>query len=201
MTLRIGITGGIGSGKSSVARLFLDLGVPVIDTDDVARQLVLPGRPALQQIVRAFGDRILDPSGALDRTALRAFVFSAPEKRRELEQILHPLIRTAIADWARSQQTPYCLIVIPLLVESGWGGDVDRVLVVDAPVELQLQRATARDRAAEAQVRAIIDVQCTREARLTVADDVVTNDGDLTHLRRQVERLHQAYLDLASRLA
>jgi len=198
MTLRIGITGGIGSGKSTVARLFHALGVPIIDTDEIARQLVQPGQPALTRIIQAFGAGILAPSGELDRGALRAIVFAAPEKRRELEQILHPLIRAETAARARSQQEPYCLVVIPLLIETGWRDDVDRILVVDSPLELQLQRVTTRDHAAEADVRAIIDVQCAREARLAAADDVITNDGGLDRLRLQVERLHRRYLALAS---
>ncbi len=201
MALRIGITGGIGSGKSTVARLFLALGVPVIDTDEIARQLVRPGQPALTRIRQAFGAGILAPSGELDRSAMRDIVFAAPEKRRELEQILHPLIRAEAAAWARSQREPYCLIVIPLLIEAGWLDDVDRILVVDAPLELQLRRATTRDRAAEADVRAIIDAQCAREARLAAADDVISNDGDLDRLRLQVERLHRRYLALASQRA
>lgn len=192
--LRVGLTGGIGSGKSMVARLFHDLGVPVIDTDEVARQLVRPGQPALAQIAQLFGTAILTPDGELDRAAMRDLVFSAPEKRRQLEDILHPLIRRKVAEWAAGQDAAYCVIVIPLLIEAGWLEDVDRVLVVDSPVTQQLERTATRDSASKSNVRAIIDAQCSREARIAAADDVITNDGAPDKLKPQVERLHQIYL-------
>lgn len=199
MTLRIGITGGIGSGKSTVARLFAQLGVPVLDTDEVARELVRPGMPALARIAETFGADLLTPAGELDRRRLRDRVFAAEGQRRRLEQILHPLIRRKLARWTAAQTAPYCLLLIPLLIEAGWNGEVDRILVIDAPEQQQLARATARDAASAASVRAIIASQCSRTARLAAADDVIVNDGGLDGLQPQIERLHREYLALATR--
>ena len=198
--LIIGLTGGIGSGKSTVARHFEALGVPVIDADEVGRELVTPGQPALAAIVEHFGPEMLDENGHLDRARLRERVFTHPEQRRELEAILHPRIRAEIQRriGELSPDGGYCLISVPLLLESGWQDLVDRVLVVDAPRERQIERTIARDGVTRQQAEAILASQMDRDARLRAADDVIRNDGDLTALREQVEALHRRYCQLAT---
>lgn len=194
--LRVGLTGGIGSGKSTAADMFARRGVPVVDTDVIAREVVAPGEPALEEIVRAFGREVLDRDGRLDRPGLRRRVFDDPEARRRLEAILHPRIRAAVQARLAAIDAPYCLVVVPLLVETNFDL-VDRVLVVDVDEARQLERASARDRAAPDAVRRIIGSQSGRAARLARADDVITNNGTLEDLERQVERLHARYLELA----
>lgn len=196
--LVIGLTGGIGSGKSTVAALFAEHGVPVIDTDRIARELVEPGQPALEEIREAFGAEVLDPDGRLDRARLRAIVFGARERRLQLEAILHPRIRQTVRERIRALTTPYCLVAIPLLVETGQRDQVDRVLVIDTPPEEQVRRTRARDGLSAAQVAAIMEAQADRQTRLAAADDVIRNDADLEHLRHEVERLHTRYLQLAA---
>jgi len=195
--LRIGLTGGIGSGKTAASAWFRRQGIAVIDTDDIARQLVEPGQPALDEIVREFGAGILDAHGRLDRSALRRIVFRDAGRRRRLEQILHPRIRARAGQLADAAGTPYCVVVIPLLVETASPYDLDRVLVIDAPEELQIQRVMARNGMSREEVEAILASQAGREARLAAADDVVVNDGDLKRLHGQLEGLHRKYLALA----
>jgi dephospho-CoA kinase len=195
--LVVGLTGGIGSGKSEAARLFEQQGVPVIDTDQVARELVQPGTDALAEIVAEFGQGILDADGRLDRAHLRGLVFSNPERRRSLEAILHPRIRIRVRERVATLSAPYCVVVIPLLLEAGQRDLVDRVLVIDAPEALQLRRAAERDRRPEAEIGVVMATQVGREQRLAAADDVIHNDGDLEHLRRQVLEMHGKYLGLA----
>ncbi len=190
------MTGGIGSGKTAVADHFASLGVHVVDADQAARWVVEPGRPALLQIAEHFGEDILLPSGELDRAALRERVFRSPDERKWLEQLLHPLIRAEIARHLALAESPYAIMVSPLLVESGQYRQVDRVLVVDVPEALQVQRTIGRDRTSEEQVRAILKVQAAREERLRHADDVLLNDRDLPWLKSEVERLHHFYLTL-----
>ncbi|MCQ4323797.1 dephospho-CoA kinase [Pseudomonas stutzeri] len=192
----LGLTGGIGSGKTAVADHFASLGVHVVDADQAARWVVEPGRPALRQIAEHFGEGILLPNGELDRAALRERVFRRPEERKWLEQLLHPLIRAEIARHLALAESPYAIMVSPLLVESGQYRQVDRVLVVDVPEALQIQRTIGRDQASEEQVRAILKVQAGREERLRHADDVLLNDRDLSWLKSEVERLHRFYLTL-----
>ncbi len=192
----LGLTGGIGSGKTAVADHFASLGVHVVDADQAARWVVEPGCPALQQIAEHFGEGILLPNGGLDRAALRKRVFRSPEERKWLEQLLHPLIRAEIARHLALAESPYAIMVSPLLVESGQYRQVDRVLVVDVPEALQIQRTIGRDQASEEQVRAILKVQAGREERLRHADDVLLNDRDLSWLKSEVERLHRFYLTL-----
>lgn len=196
--LSVGLTGGIGCGKSTVARTFAALGVPVIDADLIARELVRPGSPALAAIVRAFGPGVLTVSGELDRRALRERVFRDPEARARLEALLHPLVREAIAARRREIRAPYCLIVVPLLIEAGMTDLVDRVLVVDCDPEQQLKRVCARDGVEPAQVRAIMQAQADRGTRLAAADDVIENRGSEAELERSVRALHRRYLDLAA---
>jgi len=197
--LIIGLTGGIGSGKSTVGALFGELGVPVLDTDQVARELVRPGGPALQRIVEVFGPGLLDPSGHLDRSALRRVVFADPGRRRALEGILHPLIHARVEEWVSGLKTSYCVLLVPLLLESGWTDRVDRIVVVDAPEALQVRRTMERDGLTAGDVEAIMRAQVSREQRLGRAHDVITNDRDMSHLRDQVERLHRVYLELGAR--
>ncbi len=192
----LGLTGGIGSGKSAAAEHFAALGVHVVDADHAARWVVEPGRPALSQIAEHFGEQVLQADGQLNRGALRALIFSDPEQRRWLEALLHPLIREAIADNLAQAQSPYAILVSPLLIESGQYITTQRVLVIDVPQALQIQRTLKRDNTSEEQVHAILKVQASREERLRHADDVLTNDRDLEALKTEVERLHDFYLTL-----
>ncbi len=198
--LIIGLTGGIGSGKSTVARHFEALGAPVIDADDIGRQLVEPGQPALAAIVKHFGSDMLDDKGRLNRARLREQVFTHPKQRHELEAILHPRIRAEVQRRIAnlSPACGYCLVSVPLLIESGWQDLVQRVLVVDTTREIQIQRATARDGITRQQAEAIITSQANRDARLQAADDVIHNEGDLAALQEQVEALHRRYCQLAT---
>ncbi len=195
--LRIALTGGIASGKSAVAAAFARLGVPVVDTDRLARELVEPGQPALDAVVAEFGADILGPDGQLDRRRLRTLVFADDARRRRLEAILHPAIRAATASALAAVSAPYALVAIPLLVESGQRQAYDRVLVVDCPPETQLARLLARDGETVEGGRAILAAQATREARRAVADDVIANTGSLADLETAVTQLHGRYLALA----
>jgi dephospho-CoA kinase len=195
--LHIGLTGGIASGKSTVARLFAERGIPVIDLDQVAREVVAPGRPALDQIVALFGADVLDAGGRLDRGALRARVFRDETARRQLEALLHPLILEAGAQHVEAAGGPYQVIVAPLLVEFGLSDWVDRVLVVDCPAEMQLTRLMARDGSDEALARSILAAQASREALLAVADDVIVNDGPAERLAVAVAELDTLYREIA----
>jgi dephospho-CoA kinase len=195
--LHIGLTGGIASGKSTVSALFAALGVPVIDTDQIAREVVAPGTELLARVVAHFGADMLTPAGELNRRALRERVFADPEERASLEAMMHPAIMTELQRRAASGGGPYQILAIPLLVEHHLGSSVDRVLLVDCAEELQLRRVQIRDGATVAQARAVLAAQASRAARLAIADDVIVNDGDLDQLRGQVEVLHIRYGTLA----
>jgi dephospho-CoA kinase len=190
---RIALTGGIASGKSTVASLFAALGVAIVDTDLLAREVVAPGSALLPQIAAHFGPAILQADGSLDRAKLRERVFADPAERAWLEQLTHPAIR-ALTD-ARCESAPghYVIVAIPLLVETGAAGSFDRVLVVDCDPQIQLARLQARDGATRAQAERMLAAQATRAQRLALADDVILNDGDLHNLRVQVEKMHRAY--------
>lgn len=201
--LRIGLTGGIASGKSVVADMFAGLGATVIDTDIIARQVVAPGQPALDEIAEGFGQSIVAADGTLDRAAMRKLVFSDDNARKRLETILHPRIgeetrRQSIAATSRGlTDQPTCgyqIIVIPLLVESSLRTFVDRVLVVDCDENTQIQRLLARDAESEEQARRILAAQTSREQRLAIADDVITNNGTVAETRQQVRGLHNVYI-------
>jgi dephospho-CoA kinase len=194
---RVGLTGGIASGKSTVARLFEALGVPVIDTDILAREVVAPGEPLLGQIAARFGTGVLTGDGSLDRAALRAIVFRDAGARADLEQLTHPAIRARLESLSAVLGGPYQLLVIPLLVETAGRTPVDRILVVDCSEALQIRRLQARDGATLEQARQILAAQATREARLAMANDVIVNEGDLGAVRDRVETLHALYLELA----
>lgn len=196
--LIIGLTGGIGSGKSTVCDGFAALGTPIIDADLVAREVVMPGTPGLTQIINQFGQDILAQDGTLDRDKLRAQVFSDEASRRRLEAILHPLIREEMDRRVARLEAPYAILAIPLLLEGGRRRSVDRILVVDAEESQQIARACQRDRQNPEQIRAIIAAQCSRKDRLSAADDVIYNTGDLEHLNHQVTEMHHRYLRLAA---
>jgi dephospho-CoA kinase len=189
--LTIGLTGGIASGKSTVAAMFADHGVAIIDTDAIAREQVLPGMPA------QFGERVLQADRSLDRRALREIVFADTAKRRQLESILHPRIRDEALRQSAGANGPYRMIVVPLLVESPMRELMDRVLVVDCDQQVQTARLLERDAESGDQARRMIASQASRAARLAIADDIIRNDGTLEDTRRQVDALHQQYLSLS----
>jgi len=196
--LRIGLTGGIASGKSTVSQRFAELGIAVIDADVAARAVVEPGTPGLEQVVQRFGAGILCPNGELDRPALRELIFNDPAARRDLDAILHPLIRAHMEQQAAAAAGPYLIMAIPLLVEGGSSRErLDRILVVDVDEAVQLQRVQARDGISIAQARAILGSQASRAARLEAADDVLQNGGTVAELRQAVDRLHERYLKQA----
>ncbi len=195
--LLVALTGGIASGKSAVADRFAQLGVPVLDTDRIARDIVEPGTPTLAKLVEAFGPDILDSEGRLNRRRMRERVFANPDDRARLNAITHPAIRAELARRSASAGGAYQVHVIPLLVETGRTRDYDRVLVVDCPREVQIQRLMARDGATAEQAEAILAAQATREQRLAVADDVIVNTGTLDELYQRVDELHRKYLSEA----
>jgi dephospho-CoA kinase len=197
--LIVGLTGGLASGKTTVAKRFAAHGVPVLDADEIARELVEPGQPALRQIAELFGPSIVDPAGRMDRRRLHSIVFAHPDRRKALEDILHPLVRAAMEERLGTLSVPYCILAIPLLLESGMTDLVDRILVVDAPEQLQYARASTRDKLSDQDIQAVLEAQTSRAERLAAADDIILNDGDLEHLYRQVDALHNYYLSLARR--
>ena len=195
----VGLTGGIGSGKSTVADLFAQRGAALVDTDAIAHQLSGPQGAAMQEIRAAFGNTMLRVDGGLDRAAMRTLVFSDPGAKTRLEAILHPLIRQhSEASCAAAQGAPYVILVVPLLVETAsYRGRTDRVLVVDCDEAQQIARVSARSGLTAEAVRAIMATQATRAERLAAADDVVVNDGDVAALLPQIDGLHQLYLEQA----
>ena len=195
--LVIGLTGGIGSGKSTVAGIFKQFGIPVIDADVIAHAMVAPGQPAFQEIIEVFGPGSLDASGAIDRNRLRKLVFSDPAQRQRLEAILHPKIRREIISLTRNVQTPYCIVVIPLLLETDQRDLVDRILVVDTELDNQIARVTMRNGLPRHEINAIIAAQAKRDSRLAAADEVINNDGSLDELAIQVRAQHKKYLKIA----
>jgi dephospho-CoA kinase len=196
----VGLTGGIGSGKSAAADCFAAHGIAVIDTDAIARELTAPGGAALPALVAAFGAGIVAADGALDRARVRALVFADAAARKRLEGILHPLIRQVAGERCRLAASPYVILAVPLLVESGtYRERCDRIVTVDCPESVQISRVMARSGLAEAEVRAIMATQATRGERLAAADDVLANDADLAGLAAQVAGLHRKFLALAAR--
>lgn len=199
--LVVALTGGIGSGKSAFADLLHELGAGLVDTDVIARQLTAPGGGAIPALREAFGDALIMPEGALDRAAMRKRVFADPAEKARLEGILHPMIRAEVDRQLERVGGAYVVLVVPLLVESGfYRNRVQRIVVVDCPEALQVQRVMARDRFSEPEVRAIMARQASRQARLAVADDVVDNSGNYAQLRAAAEALHARYLELARAL-
>ncbi len=195
--LRVGLTGGIGSGKSTAAAIFAGHGVPIIDADEIARRLVAPAEPAFREIVQAFGKEVVAADGNLDRQRLRKIVFEDAPRRHQLEAILHPRVHDEIERQTRRVDAPYCIIVIPLLIEADQRDLVDRIVVIDVDEELQRQRVAARGQLPEEQIRQIIAAQLSRSERLRYADDVILNNATLADLRVSVDRLHERYLAIA----
>ena len=191
---RVGLTGGIACGKSTVANLFAALGATIVDTDLLAREVVAPGSPLLPQIAAHFGQQVLQEDGTLDRAALRARVFADAAERQWLEQLTHPAIRALTDQRCESATGGYVIVAIPLLVETRGAQRFDRVLVVDCDPAVQLARLQARDGTTREQALRMLAAQASREQRLAAADDVIHNDGDIAALRDQVEKLHRSYL-------
>ena len=192
------LTGGIGSGKTAVSDMLQQLGAGIVDTDVIARELTAAGGGAMPEIAARFGREVLAPDGSLDRAKMRDRAFADPQVKRDLEAILHPIIRSRAAELVASMTAPYVVLVVPLLVESGAYRDIsDRVLVVDCPESTQIARTMARSRLARADAERIVAAQATRAARLAIADDVVANDGGLDALEAATKQLHQRYLALA----
>lgn len=197
--LVIGLTGGIGSGKSTVAELFATHGIPIVDADLIAREIVQPNQPAYSQLIEHFGPDILTKDKHIDRTLLRRIVFDNAIERAWLEQLLHPIIFNEIKYRLKKLSGPYCIVVIPLLFESERASFIDRILIVDTPEHLQVERAIARDKTNKAQIEAIMKSQISREQRLQKAHDIILNDGNLDDLVPQVNKLHHFYLKMAGR--
>jgi dephospho-CoA kinase len=197
--LVVALTGGIGCGKSAVSHHLETLGVPVIDADRLARRMVEPDSPALDEIEATFGSHLITPNGQLDRTALREIVFDNEGQRKRLEAILHPPIRQAMKDWLARQTTPYAVLVIPLLFETAQQDLADRVLVVDCQESLQIARVSERDGLTASEIQRILNAQVDRETRRNGADDIIENNGTLQALIEATERVHRRYLELAAR--
>jgi dephospho-CoA kinase len=199
MPLVVGLTGGIGSGKSAAADEFVRLGAAVVDTDEIAHELTAPGGAAIPEVKRLFGGEFVDASGAMDRQRMRELVFADAEKKRQLEALLHPMIRAESERRIAATTGPYVVHVVPLLVESpGFRERYGRVLVVDCPEALQVARVRQRSGLADAEIRRVIASQIQRESRLAVADDVIDNSGPIAAMQQQVRQLHEKYLALAA---
>ena len=196
-TLVVGLTGGIGSGKTTVAEGFSALGVPVIDADQLARELVEPGQPALDEIIEIFGKASVAPDGQLERSYLREKIYTDVGLKLRLEAILHPKIRQRIRTLLSNIQEPYCIVVIPLLLETQQNDLVNRILVVDAPEKEQRQRVAARDSLSDNTIMAIMQSQADRSTRLAAADDVIVNDRNVASLTDRIQELHQHYMEIA----
>jgi len=192
--LKIGLTGGIGSGKSTVAAIFETQGIPVIDTDNISHNLVLPGKPCLEKIIGYFGNNILQADGSLDRAKLRNEVFNNPDSKKQLEKIMHPIVIKEMQDQARAVIAPYCILAIPLLIETQLQHSVDRILVVDLSEELQLKRVQERSKLSPNEIKAIMKTQSSREERRIHAHDIIDNSGDISRLKPQVLKLHNLYI-------
>lgn len=195
----VGLTGGIGSGKSTVADYFRQLGVTVVDSDRVARQVVAQGTPELKAIAKHFGSAVLKPDGTLDRSQLRALILDDPNQRIWLENLLHPLIGEANREALAKAEGPYAILESPLLLEKGLEGSVNRVLVVDTPLQLQISRASSRDETTPEQIQSIIDLQMARNDRLNRADDILLNDSSMYTLKSKVNALHKKFIFLSER--
>lgn len=195
--LVIGLTGGIGSGKSAVTTLFAELGIDIVDADVVARDVVQPGSPGLSEITKHFGEIVLHDDGTLNRSQLRELVFHNPVNKTWLNDLLHPLIREGMQAGIQNSKSPYCILAVPLLIENHLTGMVNRVLVIDCTEQQQLERAMQRDGSSEQTIRNIMASQARREERLQAADDVIDNSGNKDTLPDQVNACHRHYLELA----
>lgn len=201
MAYIVGLTGGIGSGKSTIADLFMELGVPVVDADEVSRRLVEKGSPLLSKIATHFGADILTNGGELNRSKLREIIFNRPEQKNWLNALLHPAINEEMQRQLQAQQAPYVLFVVPLLIENNLMSLCDRILIIDVSPQTQLERATKRDKNQRELIQQIMNSQVSREKRLTFADDIINNDEDFAQngdrIKQKVLELHQRYLQLA----
>lgn len=195
--LKIGLTGGIGSGKSTVAKYFAELGITIIDADKIARELVATETSTLTKIIKHFGNKVLTNRGTLDREYLRKLIFDNSKHKQWLEKLLHPLIYQEMKQRVQQAKSPYCILVIPLLLETKQEKFVDRILVVDAPKQMQINRTTKKNKMSEKEVKIIIATQANREQRLTCANDIIYNNSSLSELKQQVQQLHQKYLILS----
>lgn len=195
--LVIGLTGGIGSGKTAASDYFASLGITIVDADLASRSVVQPGQPALKKIAEQFGDNMINTDGNLNRSALRELVFADKQALKALEAITHPAIRTELLDQLEQSQSPYTILVSPLLLETNQHQLTDRVLLIDAEEQAQLDRTVQRDKVPSTQVEAIMAAQMPRTARLSKANDIALNDGDLAALHAKLDTLHQTYLELA----
>lgn len=199
MVFKVALTGGIGSGKSTVTSIFAKLGAEIIDADQIAYELTQIGQPGYLRIVEQFGQTILDNQQQIDRSQLRKLIFSNSQQKKQLEEILHPMIMEAIRERLRKVRTSYCIIVIPLLVETSLNFNfIDRICLVDAPITLRKQWAAKRDRIPEDQIEKVIANQASSTERLTIAEDVIINDQDMEALELKVKKLHQQYLQMAA---
>ncbi len=196
--LRVGLTGGIASGKSLAAKMFEARGAAIIDTDLLARDVVAPGTPGLSAVIEAFGTEFLNPDGSLNRKLLRDEIFARPESRTKLESIIHPLIREAVVSRSSLAPGPYQIIAIPLLAETGFTDLIDRVLVVDCAPEIQLKRLIERDHESRDSAQKILAAQASRQKRLAIADDVIDNNGSVAELEDKVAKLHATYVAMAA---
>lgn len=194
--LIVGLTGGIGAGKSTVTQLFASHGVPIIDADIIAREVTQPSQPAYKEIIQHFGEHLILKDGSLDRSLLRHLIFENRDERKWLEALLHPIIQQSIEQQISSISAPYCIVVIPLLFEVQPYSFINRILVIDAPEQMQIDRVLTRDQLNTSQIEAILKAQVSREQRIQGSDDLILNNGDLDDLSKQVEKLHQFYLKL-----
>ena len=194
---KVGLTGGIGCGKSLVSEMFAELGVPVIDADEIVHELLIPGSPLVDEIIQLFGGKITDNSGGLARDKLRALIFSDNDSRKKLEAMIHPHVFARIDKKIKEISAPYCILSIPLLLETNAQSMVDTVLVVDCPVSLQIDRVSRRDGISREDVEKIIGSQIPRDKRLDAADEVIRNEGTITELRNSVSDLHEKYSRIA----
>jgi dephospho-CoA kinase len=190
------LTGGIGSGKTTACEIFTGLGVPVIDADIIAHELVKPGMPALEEIIRVFGKEVISDDETLDRKILRDKIFANNKDRKKLENILHPAVYREISAQVENISSKYCIISVPLLLETNASNAVDRILVIDVPREQQLERALNRDKTNKNDINAIIESQISRKDRLLAADDIVDNNGDVNDLRKKIYELHEFYSNI-----
>ncbi len=196
--LIIGLTGGIGCGKTTVSQLFENKGIPVVDADDISHAIVQKGKPALALLIDAFGDEILSPNGSLNRESLRELVFSEPKEKKKLENILHPLVFEAIYQQLEQYDTPYGILSIPLLFETHQQSKVDRILVIDCSEKLQKKRVASRNQFSYSMIDSIIRSQCSRSFRLSHADDILNNNVSFDNLKKEVEQLHNTYLKMST---
>jgi dephospho-CoA kinase len=195
--LKVALTGGIGCGKTTVCDFFSELNAPIIDTDDIAKQLVAPGQPALNEIISIFGESVLTPHGDLDRAKLSEIIFSSPSKKQQLEAVLHPKIRNVVKDSLNALTTPYAIVAIPLLFETNQQNSYDRILLVDCDEQQQLERTLARDTRSKEQVLSIMKAQVSRQTRLQLADDIIINTGKIDDLKVKVAELDRFYTTYA----